>query len=661
MDHTARSSSDPDHDRRDPDHDRRSSTMDVDTDHDRRTTDESDDANYVTDDGDGTESDASSDADNPAIPARSASYLSGLLRSVFANRPAFAQLLAGNTHDDDDHDTEEDTDDADADADVDDDTHMPLAHALVHATARMQAANAAMGRQLLASSELSAVSNPLFVEAGTVAWTRGRNLVDKVGDEDQMRVEPPSNRDEGVSVVEPGPPLQQRTPPTSPQHHPDAPMPHVALLRGRELMGPTWAQPSWFKSKGHFHLPSAREGHVAARYRARPYSGQFSVDGRFFYACTQDFLVHLYDSTDPERLIKYKTARGQVGQWTITDATLSPDNQFLAYSSISPIVHLARTDRDDDTQVLLNFDRDRRIMQRFGIWSLRFSSDGRELVAGTSNNGVYVFDVETRQTVLAARGHTDDVNAVCFADQGTNVLYSGSDDSLIKVWDRRSLRSSGGTGAAARPEGVLVGHTEGITYLSSRGDGRHLVSNSKDQSAKLWDVRRMVTPTAFDSRGLARRDRRLDWDYRYERYPAHPATHRHPDDVSLVTFTGHAVLATLIRCHFHPTDTRYIATGSRDGLVRVYNLLGECVRVLDTRSAAAAAARRGGDEESEEWSDDDVPDGWRRDHVVRDVAWHPSAPVLLATAWTPRGGCIVRHQYAPASMQGSGESVVVDA
>lgn len=44
------------------------------------------------------------------------------------------------------------------------------------------------------------------------------------------------------------------------------------------------------------------------------------------------------------------------------------------------------------------------------------------------------------------------------------------------------------------PSGVLVGHTEGITFMASKGDGRYVVSNGKDQTAKLWDMRMMYSP-----------------------------------------------------------------------------------------------------------------------------------------------------------------------
>ena len=60
-----------------------------------------------------------------------------------------------------------------------------------------------------------------------------------------------------------------------------------------------------------------------------------------------------------------------------------------------------------------------------------------------------------------------------------------------QVWDRRAL------GRGAKPAGVLVGHSEGLTHLDSKGDGRYLLSNSKDQTARLWDVRKVRAILTF--------------------------------------------------------------------------------------------------------------------------------------------------------------------
>lgn len=233
---------------------------------------------------------------------------------------------------------------------------------------------------------------------------------------------------------------------------------------------------------------------------ARCYSGQFSEDGSFFFACGQDFKVRMYDTSNPYHWKHYKTVNYYGGQWTITDASLSPDNKLLAYSSIRSQVCLANTEQEDrsDPQ-LLDFYLDGngqgntggggwgRNRSHFGIWSLRFSGDGKEIVAGTSDYNVYVYDLESRKTILRIPGHSDDVNAVCFGDRmSPHILYSGSDDTTLKVWDRRSL-------ASMRPAGMFLGHTEGLTYIDSKGDGRYVISNAKDQTCKLWDLRKMVS------------------------------------------------------------------------------------------------------------------------------------------------------------------------
>ena len=52
----------------------------------------------------------------------------------------------------------------------------------------------------------------------------------------------------------------------------------------------------------------------------------------------------MYDTSNPYEWKYYKTVNYPFGQWTITDATLSPDNKFLAYTSIRNLVCLAPTD-----------------------------------------------------------------------------------------------------------------------------------------------------------------------------------------------------------------------------------------------------------------------------------------------------------------------------
>jgi WD repeat-containing protein 23 len=42
----------------------------------------------------------------------------------------------------------------------------------------------------------------------------------------------------------------------------------------------------------------------------------------------------------------------------------------------------------------------------FGIFSVKFSSDGREVVAGSSDDSIYVYDLEANKLSLRIPAHT---------------------------------------------------------------------------------------------------------------------------------------------------------------------------------------------------------------------------------------------------------------
>ncbi|KAI0125294.1 WD40-repeat-containing domain protein, partial [Xylariales sp. AK1849] len=396
-------------------------------------------------------------------------------------------------------------------------------------------------------------------------------------------------------------------------------------------------------------IPST-DAEMIINYDEPVYSGQYSDDGNFFYACVKDFKVRMYDTSNPYNWRHYKTVIFPLGAWTLTDASLSPDNKWLAYTSIHSSVCLAPTDPNDtgDPYMLdLADSSSRRVGWRsqFGIWSIRFSGDGKELVAGTNANSIVVYDIESRRVLHQIEGHDDHVNAVCFADKSSpHILYSGSDDSTIKVWDRRSM----GDG---REAGAFVGHIEGLTYIDSKGDGRYILSNGKDQSMKLWDLKMMHTTAKFRELNPRQHTRYSDFDYRWE--PYNDANwFPHPNDNSVVTFRGHKVLRTLIRCHFSPpgaTDSRYVYTGSHDGKVYVYNMDATIARVIDVRKTTMNVRS--------------LPGRWKPYHqnrgfqgwttCVRDASWHPNAPFIAASSlsgWDNALGSVTVHSFNEGSV-----------
>ena len=101
-------------------------------------------------------------------------------------------------------------------------------------------------------------------------------------------------------------------------------------------------------------LPRSKAEFVM-HYDSRCYSGQFSHDGNFFYSCCQDLKLRMYDTSNPYNWRYYKSVAFPNGRWTITDATLSPDNKMVAYSSLSPIVYTTNTSSGDGETIAHNF------------------------------------------------------------------------------------------------------------------------------------------------------------------------------------------------------------------------------------------------------------------------------------------------------------------
>ncbi|CAA0832075.1 transducin family protein / WD-40 repeat family protein [Striga hermonthica] len=387
----------------------------------------------------------------------------------------------------------------------------------------------------------------------------------------------------------------------------------LKMLAGREAN---------LSGKGRFTSGDRR--HVLSRYlpvngpsivdhmSTRAYVSQFSADGSLFVAAFQGSEIRIYDVERGWKVRKNVLARNL--RWTITDTSLSPDQRHLVYASMSPIVHIVdigSSTRDslaniNEIHESLDFSCPEDRGYSFGIFSLKFSNDGREIVAGSSDEDIYVYDLVANKLSLRISAHTSDVNTVCFADESGHLIYSGSDDNFCKVWDRRCLRSN------SSPAGYLTGHLEGITFLDSRGDGRYLISNGKDQAIKLWDIRKMSSnATCYQAY------RNYEWDYRWMDYPSQARNLKHPYDQSIATYKGHSVLRTLIRCYFSPeysTGQKYIYTGSHDSYIYIYDLI----------------------------SGDQVAKLRHHKSTVRDCSWHPTYPMLVSSSWD---GDIVKWEF----------------
>ncbi|MBU2509966.1 caspase family protein [bacterium] len=213
------------------------------------------------------------------------------------------------------------------------------------------------------------------------------------------------------------------------------------------------------------------------------YDTAFSPDGSYLASVGREETIKIWDLKSGKEL---HTLSGYKSQ--INAINFSPDSKYLASVCLKGAkLWDIRTGGE-----VKNYEK------MGGNTSIAFSPNGRFVATGDWIGIIRLIDLDTGKVIKYLEGlsgqvigmtdnagkltkihksHHDQIDSVAFSPDG-RFLVSGSRDQTVKLWDVRE----------AKEITTFNGHLAGVNSVAFSPDGRFVASASTDSTTKLWDI-----------------------------------------------------------------------------------------------------------------------------------------------------------------------------
>ncbi|NES01066.1 MAG: WD40 repeat domain-containing protein, partial [Symploca sp. SIO1B1] len=111
------------------------------------------------------------------------------------------------------------------------------------------------------------------------------------------------------------------------------------------------------------------------------------------------------------------------------------------------------------------------------VSAIAVTRDGKQMISGSWDSSVKVWNFETGEELFTFTGHVDRVNALAVTPDSQWVI-SGSRDCTIQVWNLK-------TGEQLL---TISDHPDSIEALAVSPDGKYIISGSWEGTVKVWNL-----------------------------------------------------------------------------------------------------------------------------------------------------------------------------
>ncbi|KRY85587.1 Nitric oxide-associated protein 1 [Trichinella pseudospiralis] len=309
---------------------------------------------------------------------------------------------------------------------------------------------------------------------------------------------------------------------------------------------------------------------------------KFTSDGSLLVTANYNGQIVVYDTrTKNYTRLRRETYRDDFFPG-FYDMDISPCDGYVAGCTVDGRIFRFDLTKPENMSPLSIF----RVQQRPPLNMLRYSPDGKYMLALDSLNGLLLIDRETLIMKLQPFCVTfDRTTCFCFCDQSSNSVFVGSDSGIARVLDLRMDLGENGTVPMTMH---YFGEKKKIMSTDSRMDGRYILTLTKDMRFGIWDLRLPRRPV--------------------DNYEAGCAGHVINNSVILTYAEFAAFLPTDLQCYFSPaslTGQRFIYSGTLGGNYVLIDL------VTGKRSFGKRA----------------------HSSLIQDVTWNPICNEIVTTGW----------------------------